>query len=125
MSKSARAKIAAAQRARWAAQKKQQAQPAKTAEPAKPTKRKMSAAGLKGAVPAGIREAVQSGFPPMGPGARGRLQLEDCSLAAGAANGGSPVQLSARAQEDPRAWLPVAGAEVVEFDTPAWPTLIV
>jgi len=44
MSKSARARIAAAQRARWAAQKKQRAQPA---EAAKPKKRKLSAAGLK------------------------------------------------------------------------------
>jgi hypothetical protein len=54
MSKSARAKIAAAQRARWAAQKKQQALPAKSAAPAKPKKRKMSAAGLKA-----IREATK------------------------------------------------------------------
>lgn len=44
MSKSARAKIAAAQRARWAAQKRQQAQPA---QPAQPKKRKMSAAGRR------------------------------------------------------------------------------
>jgi|CZKX01.1.fsa_nt_gi hypothetical protein len=51
MSKSARARIAAAQRARWAAQKKQQAQPA---TPAKPKKRKLSAAGLKA-----IREATK------------------------------------------------------------------
>ena len=51
MSKSARARIAAAQRARWAAQKKQQAQPA---HPAKTKKRKMSAAGLKA-----IREATK------------------------------------------------------------------
>jgi len=48
MSKSARARIAAAQRARWAAQKQQQAQPAK------PKKRKLSAAGLKA-----IREATK------------------------------------------------------------------
>jgi hypothetical protein len=51
MSKSARARIAAAQRARWAAQKKQQAQPA---TPAKPKKRKLSAAGLRA-----IREATK------------------------------------------------------------------
>jgi hypothetical protein len=51
MSKSARARMAAAQRARWAAQKKQQAQPA---QPAKPKKRKLSAAGLKA-----IREATK------------------------------------------------------------------
>ena len=51
MSKSARARIAAAQQARWAAQKKQQAQPA---QPAKPKKRKLSAAGLKA-----IREATK------------------------------------------------------------------
>ena len=48
MSKSARARIAAAQRARWAAQKQQQAQPAK------PKKRKLSAAGLRA-----IREATK------------------------------------------------------------------
>jgi len=42
--KPGRARIAAAQRARWAAQKKQQAQPA---QQAKPEKRKISAAGLK------------------------------------------------------------------------------
>jgi hypothetical protein len=48
ISKAGRASIAAAQRARWAAQKRQQAQPAK------PKKRKMSAAGLKA-----IREATQ------------------------------------------------------------------
>jgi hypothetical protein len=57
ISKAGRARIAAAQRARWAAQKKQQAQPAKTAapsQPAKPKKRKMSAAGLKA-----IREATK------------------------------------------------------------------
>jgi hypothetical protein len=48
ISKAGRARIAAAQRARWAAQKKQAAQPAK------PKKRKMSAAGLKA-----IREATQ------------------------------------------------------------------
>ena len=41
MSKSARAKIAAAQRARWAAQKQQPAQQAE------PKKRKLSAAGLR------------------------------------------------------------------------------
>jgi hypothetical protein len=41
ISKAGRARIAAAQRARWAAQKKQQA------APAKPKKRKISAAGLK------------------------------------------------------------------------------
>ena len=51
MSKSARARIAAAQQARWAAQKKQQAPPA---QPAKPKKRKLSAAGLKA-----IREATK------------------------------------------------------------------
>jgi len=51
MSAAGRARIAAAQRARWAAQKKQQAQPA---QPAKPKKRKMSAAGLKA-----IREATK------------------------------------------------------------------
>jgi hypothetical protein len=51
ISKAGRARIAAAQRARWAAQKKQQAQPA---TPAKPKKRKLSAAGLKA-----IREATQ------------------------------------------------------------------
>jgi hypothetical protein len=54
MSKSARARIAAAQRARWAAQKKQQAQPAKPAGPAKPKKRKLSAAGFEA-----IREATK------------------------------------------------------------------
>jgi hypothetical protein len=48
ISKAGRARIAAAQRARWAAQKKQQAQPAK------PKKRKLSAAGLKA-----IREATK------------------------------------------------------------------
>jgi hypothetical protein len=48
MSKAGRARIAAAQRARWAAQKQQQAQPAK------PKKRKFSAAGLKA-----IREATK------------------------------------------------------------------
>ena len=48
MSKSARARIAAAQRARWAAQKRQQT------VPEKPKKRKMSAAGLKA-----IREATK------------------------------------------------------------------
>ena len=48
MSKSARARIAAAQQARWAAQKKQQA------APEKPKKRKFSAAGLKA-----IREATK------------------------------------------------------------------
>ncbi|MGA2589098.1 MAG: hypothetical protein ABSH32_04215 [Bryobacteraceae bacterium] len=48
MSKSARARIAAAQRARWAAQKQQQA------VPEKPKKRKMSAAGLRA-----IREATK------------------------------------------------------------------
>jgi hypothetical protein len=50
ISKAGRARIAAAQRARWAGQKKQ-AQPA---PPAKPKKRKMSAAGLKA-----IREATK------------------------------------------------------------------
>ena len=54
ISKAGRARIAAAQRARWAAQKKQQAQPAKPAQPVKLKKRKMSAAGLKA-----IREATQ------------------------------------------------------------------
>jgi len=48
ISKAGRARIAAAQRARWAAQKRQQAQPAK------PKKRKLSAAGLKA-----IREATK------------------------------------------------------------------
>src|ERR1022692_3951302 len=51
ISKAGRARIAAAQRARWAAQKQQQAQPA---QPAKPKKRKLSAAGLKA-----IREATK------------------------------------------------------------------
>ena len=51
MSKSARARIAAAQRARWAAQKKQQAQPATTP---KSKKRRVSVAGLKA-----IREATK------------------------------------------------------------------
>jgi len=51
ISKAGRARIAAAQRARWAAQKKQQAQPVRSA---KPKKRKLSAAGLKA-----IREATQ------------------------------------------------------------------
>jgi hypothetical protein len=50
MSAAGRARIAAAQRARWAAQK-QEASPAKAAAP---KKRKMSAAGLKA-----IREATQ------------------------------------------------------------------
>jgi hypothetical protein len=57
MSAAGRARIAAAQRARWAAQKRQQGQPAKPvapAQPAKPKKRKMSAAGLKA-----IREATK------------------------------------------------------------------
>jgi hypothetical protein len=48
ISKAGRARIAAAQKARWAAKKKQQAQPAK------PKKRKFSAAGLKA-----IREATK------------------------------------------------------------------
>ena len=48
ISKAGRARIAAAQRARWAAQKRQQAQPAK------PKKRKLSAAGLRA-----IREATK------------------------------------------------------------------
>ena len=48
MSKAGRARIAAAQRARWAAQKQQQA------VPEKPKKRKMSAAGLRA-----IREATK------------------------------------------------------------------
>ena len=48
ITKAGRARIAAAQRARWAALKKQQA------EPAKPKKRKLSAAGLKA-----IREATK------------------------------------------------------------------
>jgi hypothetical protein len=48
ISKAGRARIAAAQRARWAAQKQEQAQPAK------PKKRKFSAAGLKA-----IREATK------------------------------------------------------------------
>jgi len=51
ISKAGRARIAAAQRARWAAQKKQQAQPVRSA---KPKKRKMSTAGLKA-----IREATK------------------------------------------------------------------
>jgi hypothetical protein len=51
ISKAGRARIAAAQRARWAALKKQQAQPA---QPAQPKKRKLSAAGLKA-----IREATK------------------------------------------------------------------
>jgi hypothetical protein len=51
ISKAGRARIAAAQRARWAAQKRQQAQPA---TPAKPKKRRISAAGLKA-----IREATK------------------------------------------------------------------
>jgi hypothetical protein len=51
ISKAGRARIAAAQRARWAAQKKQQAQPV---TPAKPKKRKLSAAGLRA-----IREATK------------------------------------------------------------------
>ena len=48
ISKAGRARIAAAQRARWAAQKRQQA------EPAAPKKRKLSAAGLRA-----IREATK------------------------------------------------------------------
>jgi hypothetical protein len=48
ISKAGRARIAAAQRARWAAQKQQQA------APEKPKKRKLSAAGLKA-----IREATK------------------------------------------------------------------
>jgi len=48
ISKAGRARIAAAQRARWAAHKQQQA------APAKPKKRKLSAAGLKA-----IREATK------------------------------------------------------------------
>jgi hypothetical protein len=48
ISKAGRARVAAAQRARWAAQKRQPAQPAK------PKKRKLSAAGLKA-----IREATK------------------------------------------------------------------
>jgi hypothetical protein len=48
ISKAGRARIAAAQRARWAAQKQQHAQPEK------PKKRKISAAGLKA-----IREATK------------------------------------------------------------------
>jgi len=51
MSAAGRARVAAAQRARWAALKNRQAKPA---TPAKPKKRKMSAAGLKA-----IREATQ------------------------------------------------------------------
>lgn len=47
ISKAGRARIAAAQRARWAAQKKEQAAP-------KPKKRQLSAAGLKA-----IREATK------------------------------------------------------------------
>ena len=49
ISKAGRARIAAAQRARWATQKKQQAQPA---QPAKPTKRKLSAAGKRAIIAA-------------------------------------------------------------------------
>ena len=48
ISKAGRARIAAAQRARWAAHKRQQAQPTK------PKKRKLSAAGLRA-----IREAAK------------------------------------------------------------------
>ena len=48
MSKAGRARVAAAQRARWAAQKQQQAQPER------PKKRKLSAAGLRA-----IREATK------------------------------------------------------------------
>ena len=51
ISKAGRARIAAAQRARWAALKRQQAQPAQSV---KPKKRKMSAAGLEA-----IREATK------------------------------------------------------------------
>ncbi|MGA3077434.1 MAG: hypothetical protein ABSG56_27590 [Bryobacteraceae bacterium] len=51
MSKAGRARIAAAQRARWAALKRQKTQPE---QPVKPTKRKLSAAGLKA-----IREATK------------------------------------------------------------------
>jgi len=51
ISAAGRARIAAAQKARWAAQKRQQAKPA---QPAKPKKRKLSAAGLKA-----IREATK------------------------------------------------------------------
>jgi hypothetical protein len=51
ISKAGRARIAAAQRARWAAQKTQQAQPV---QPAKAKKRRLSAAGLKA-----IREATK------------------------------------------------------------------
>ena len=51
ISKAGRARIAAAQRARWAALKRQHAQPA---QPARPKKRKLSAAGLKA-----IREATK------------------------------------------------------------------
>jgi hypothetical protein len=50
ISKAGRARIAAAQKARWATQKKQQA----PATPAKPKRRKLSAAGLKA-----IREATK------------------------------------------------------------------
>ena len=53
ISKAGRARIAAAQRARWAAQKRQQAKPA-APKPAAPKKRKLSAAGLKA-----IREATK------------------------------------------------------------------
>jgi hypothetical protein len=51
MSKAGHARIAAAQRARWAAQRKQQTQPA---ERVKAEKRKFSAVGLKA-----IREATK------------------------------------------------------------------
>jgi hypothetical protein len=57
LSKAGRLRIAAAQRARWAAYKKQQAIQAKAAapaQPAKPKKRKISAAGLNA-----IREATK------------------------------------------------------------------
>jgi hypothetical protein len=51
ISKAGRDRIAAAQRARWAAQKRQ---PAPGSAPAQPKKRKISAAGLKA-----IREATK------------------------------------------------------------------
>ena len=69
MSAAGRARVAAAQRARWAAQKKQQVQPSKPAGPAQPKKRKMSAAGLKA-----IREATKK---------RWALKRAEASLGAG------------------------------------------
>jgi hypothetical protein len=59
ISKAGRARIAAAQRARWAALKGQKAQPER---PVKPKKRKLSATGLKA-----IREATKKGGLLQGP----------------------------------------------------------